>query len=400
MPEPHTPKPEKRGHIVFYGRGCAFTDEGHFVKESDFAYWQECCDFFEQVEIRLLESPYVTSSKEYSAPVKAFTGMAKAFKRGGFKSNLSMVWNSFGDILRAPKDAVHFFYFPNTLNFPLFLCALLMRRHTVTYWGNDWGEVGQLYAAQVNNSVRSRLMSHFYRFAQRFACRTGGLAIFAGKQLYDRYGPGLKHAIETKPFIMLSADDIFVRDDTCGQKPVNILYAGTFTARKGVLDIVPVMRQLRDKGVPVKMTMVGKGAYEDKLRTAIKDADLEEAFEFPGYIGDAAVLKAMFRRSDILFLPSYMEGFPRVIYEAMSQSLPVVCTRVGSIPARLVDRQNAMLCDAGDVAAMAEALEALISDTGLRQSMIRTNRQFFKDICSEKPAQQHARSIHEIFYEI
>lgn len=399
MAKPQQTTSARKGSIVFYGRGCAYTEEGQYVKESDFQYWQNCCDFFDQVELRLLESPYVTSSKEYSASVRDFRGTALTFRRCGLKASMAMLCTNVKHIWRSSKSIVHFFYFPNTLNVPLFIFAMILRRNTVSYWGNDWGQVGKLFAQQVHNSLRTRLMTYFYRAAQRFISRTSGLAIYAGKQLYEKYGLGLKHALETKPFIMLSRDDMFFREDTCTAESIVIMYAGTFTARKGVMDIVPVVRQLQEKGLNVKMLMAGKGQYEEKLRAAVKVEGLEGAFEFAGYVGDASVLRDMFRQSDILLLPSYMEGFPRVIYEAMSQSLPVVCTKVGSVPARLTDRKNAMLCDPGDTTAMAAAIEALVAEPTLRHAMIETNRKFFEDMCDEKPAPQHARSIHEIFYE-
>ena len=64
----------------------------------------------------------------------------------------------------------------------------------------------------------------------------------------------------------------------------------------------------------------------------------------------------MYRMADIYVIPSYHEGFPRTIWEAMAHSLPVVATRVGAIPYYLTDKENALLIEPKSVAAIAEGI--------------------------------------------
>src|SRR5262249_44804213 len=73
--------------------------------------------------------------------------------------------------------------------------------------------------------------------------------------------------------------------------------------------------------------------------------------------------------SDLLMVPSRLEGFPTVILEGMAAGLPIVATRVGGIPERLTDGENALLCPPNDVRALAVAIERLRADEVLRNRL-------------------------------
>ncbi len=80
-----------------------------------------------------------------------------------------------------------------------------------------------------------------------------------------------------------------------------------------------------------------------------------------------------FRTSDIFILPSFAEGLPIALLEAMACELPVISTRVGGIP-DLVDRENGILIEPGDARGLTKALEILIKDKKLRETMGANNR--------------------------
>ncbi len=80
-----------------------------------------------------------------------------------------------------------------------------------------------------------------------------------------------------------------------------------------------------------------------------------------------------FRNSDIFILPSYAEGFPMAILEAMASSLPIISTTVGGIP-DLVKSENGILISPGDSEALKNALQKLIENPTLRKSMGDNNR--------------------------
>jgi glycosyltransferase involved in cell wall biosynthesis len=78
---------------------------------------------------------------------------------------------------------------------------------------------------------------------------------------------------------------------------------------------------------------------------------------------------AALERAHIFVLPSYTEGLPNAMIEAMAVGLPVVVTRVGSIPDVVIDETNGLLVQPRDSAALATALRRLIASAELRQRL-------------------------------
>ncbi len=99
--------------------------------------------------------------------------------------------------------------------------------------------------------------------------------------------------------------------------------------------------------------------YFQSLRRIIGEESLEEAVSFSGEISDLA---GFFGDKDIFVLPSFSEGFSNALLEAMAAGLPSVATSVGANRRVIRDRKDGLLVSPEDPAALAEALEYLLSD--------------------------------------
>jgi glycosyltransferase involved in cell wall biosynthesis len=86
-------------------------------------------------------------------------------------------------------------------------------------------------------------------------------------------------------------------------------------------------------------------------------------------------LNSMYRMADIYVLPSHHEGFPRTIWEAMANSLPVISTTVGSIPKYLKNNKHAILVPPKDPNALYYAIKLMISNTKLRNELVENSFQ-------------------------
>ena len=93
-----------------------------------------------------------------------------------------------------------------------------------------------------------------------------------------------------------------------------------------------------------------------------------ERIEFPGVV-KGEKKDALFHSTDALVLPSFAEGQPISVLEAMAYRLPVIATLVGAIPDTVVDGQTGILVQPGDVKALAIAMERLLGDSRLRVRM-------------------------------
>ena len=86
----------------------------------------------------------------------------------------------------------------------------------------------------------------------------------------------------------------------------------------------------------------------------------------------------LWARSDIFVLPSYSEGLPMSVLEAMSHGLPLIVTPVGALQEILEDRKNCFFIPAGSSEKLTESLEKLISNSALRQEMGENNRKLIE----------------------
>jgi len=143
--------------------------------------------------------------------------------------------------------------------------------------------------------------------------------------------------------------------------PIEVLFVGWILEAKGVRELLQVARALPN----LRFTLVGPeqadfvasvradlDALADRVRL-LKSRPRECVFE-------------LYRQADVFVLPTWREGFPNVVLEAMAAGLPVVATPVGAIPDMIRDGEEGLLVPARDAAALTHALGRLANDPGLR----------------------------------
>lgn len=157
------------------------------------------------------------------------------------------------------------------------------------------------------------------------------------------------------------------------RETVRLLFVGSLIVRKGLHDLINILTDSAFKRVI--LTVVGDGVYGPELKLQVRKLGLESRVEWKGILPPAEVAVLM-RKSDILCLPSYMEGRPNVVNEAMASGLPVISTRIGGIPDMVVEGETALLFNPGDLPALKQCLEKLVSNRELRQKMGKAGREF------------------------
>jgi glycosyltransferase involved in cell wall biosynthesis len=154
-----------------------------------------------------------------------------------------------------------------------------------------------------------------------------------------------------------------------------IVFVGSLVERKGLGVLLGALGGLR--GSPWRLFVVGGGegraGYEDLSRSL----GLEDRVAFLGEIPEAEVEKVL-AGSDVLALPSFMEGLPYVVLEAMACSVPVVASRVDGVPEAAPDGEAGLLVPAGDSLALGDALARLVGDAALRASLGAGGRERFE----------------------
>ncbi len=149
------------------------------------------------------------------------------------------------------------------------------------------------------------------------------------------------------------------------------LYLGYLGKTKGSYDLVEVAREAVSENLPIIFKLVGEELSKgdgEQLQTQIDRAGLGNVVTLlPPVMGDNKL--DLFREADIFVYPSYSEGMPIAVIEAMACGLPIIATRVGGLPDLVIDGINGILVDAGCANQLVGALKNLISNPDQRIAM-------------------------------
>lgn len=142
--------------------------------------------------------------------------------------------------------------------------------------------------------------------------------------------------------------------------PGMILFLGRLGERKGTQDLIRAFKIVKDKIPNASLKLGGDGDIA-RYRRLVSELGLTESIEFLGWVSGKDK-ENLLAKADIYCLPSYNEGFPMGILEAMSAKVPVVASTAGGIPDAITHEQSGMLSEPGDIETLAENLVDIIQD--------------------------------------
>jgi len=151
-------------------------------------------------------------------------------------------------------------------------------------------------------------------------------------------------------------------------QPLRVVSLGRLGTNKGTYDLVRAVGMLRDDiRANVRITLAGDGDV-DQVRTLVHAGGLEDILAVVGWV-DSAERDRLLAESAIFVLPSYSEGLPMAVLEAMANGVAPVTTAVGAIPEVVTDGVNGLLVRPGDPVQLAAALQSLVADADLRNRL-------------------------------
>ena len=150
--------------------------------------------------------------------------------------------------------------------------------------------------------------------------------------------------------------------------PVQILFLGNPSRRKGVHDLIAALAERPLRDMDWHVTVAGGGDEIATFREQAKAAGLSDRVDFTGWVGRAETM-ALLESADILVLPSYAEGMAMSVLEGMSYGLCVVCTPVGSLQYVIENEVTGLIVEPGNVAGLRQALSRAVQDQGLRNRL-------------------------------
>jgi glycosyltransferase involved in cell wall biosynthesis len=150
--------------------------------------------------------------------------------------------------------------------------------------------------------------------------------------------------------------------------PVRLLFVGWLERDKGIFELLEAARLLVSSGRQFVLDVAGDGSAAPEARAMIARHGLGAVVRLRSWLAEAELEEAL-RQSDVLVLPSWAEGLPNAMVEAMAARLAVVVTHVGAVPEVVADRRSAMLVEPRNPESLAAALAAILDDPQLRQEI-------------------------------
>lgn len=138
-----------------------------------------------------------------------------------------------------------------------------------------------------------------------------------------------------------------------------VLFLGRLGKRKGTYDLLKVIPKILKKYPDTKFYLGGDGDIES-IKQICKDSKIEDSVKILGWLGSENKQKLL-NDCSVYILPSYNEGMPMSILEAMSYGNPVISTYVGGIPKIVENNFNGLLFESGDIDKMYNCLDEVLS---------------------------------------
>jgi colanic acid/amylovoran biosynthesis glycosyltransferase len=175
----------------------------------------------------------------------------------------------------------------------------------------------------------------------------------------------------------------------------SILCIGRLVPEKGQAILLEAVALLAARGREVELTLAGEGPSRADLEMLAERLGVAQRVSFLGAVGQDQI-RALYAAASIFCLPSFAEGIPVVLMEAMAMERPVVSTRITGIPELIECDRNGVLVAPGRPDELADALEGLLGDDPRRRELsVRARETIVEDFNAERSAEQ----LHALFAE-
>jgi len=188
-------------------------------------------------------------------------------------------------------------------------------------------------------SILRPFLRLLWHYQQKYVCKTAiGTAYVTEKAIQKRYPP--KRAISgdgfTTNYTDTNIDEHYfyqARNYSSSKERFRIIHvSGNISGHaKGHKELIEAIGALTEKGVSLELVLVGAGKLSLDIQEIIRKYEIENIVNYKGLISNPNILRNELINADLFVFPSYREGLPRVIIEAMAIGLPCVATNLAGI---------------------------------------------------------------------
>ena len=238
-----------------------------------------------------------------------------------------------------------------------------------------------------------------FKAASAWLIRLGDAAMLLSseeRRQWQAFYSGGKFYVVSNPFVSASGS-LPIPDTKCFHLPKGsrvLLFVGRLTESKGIFDLLNALPEVLTQ-VQCHLLVVGDGAQAEQVRQRVMELDLRERVTLAGHLQGDALLSA-YCCADVFVLPSWWEGFPVVIAEAMDAGLPVVTIRIRGMADHLSEGVNALFVPPRNPVALAAALKQLLLDPALRGRIGQANREKVKEFAPQVVGKHYLNVLREV----
>lgn len=156
-----------------------------------------------------------------------------------------------------------------------------------------------------------------------------------------------------------------------------ITITGRIGKRKGYYDLSKVIPKILNLNPDLKFNFCGNGEIEE-IRNILKELKVSEYVNLPGWVS-SDIVENYLKNTLLYVLPSYDEGMPLGIIEAMGYGIPIISTKVGGIPSLVKNGKNGILIEPGNLLQLEEAILELLKDESKRNLISQNNFQYVQN---------------------
>ena len=185
-------------------------------------------------------------------------------------------------------------------------------------------------------------------------------------------------------------------------KKYDLVFAARLEKNKGIIELLKAVKLLKEHsnilenvGMSVKLLIVGSGPLKKELVDFVETNELKDNVFFSDWLATSEDVARAYASAKIFVNPSYNEGGPRVVLEAMACGLPVVTTRVGLMPDIIKDGENGLFTDwlAED---MAEKIQTLLKDKELQDKFAAAGLELVKQFERKESIKNYADKLKQL----
>ena len=213
------------------------------------------------------------------------------------------------------------------------------------------------YSLSLFSQKTSSIKFYLSKVIEKLAGYFSGIIVVASESEKTLF---CKHVNKVRVIPNYVDTDLFTPgENSTDSNEINLLFVGRLEPQKNLENLLLALVGLKN----IKLTIIGFGSLEDKLKLIVKKNILK--VEFLGNVPHSDLPK-FFNRSQIFVLPSLYEGNPKVLLEAMACGIPVLATKVDGISATVTHLRDAFLTEIDSVS-LRGGIEILLNDLALRE---------------------------------